>query len=42
MNVATIKHLLANEMTMTHHMRHRFAPIDKNILKNNLSHATIS
>ena len=32
-NVTTVKHLLANEMSMTHHMRHIFMPIDETIKK---------
>ena len=40
MNATTIKHSLANEMTMTCHMRHIFVPIDETI-KTNLSQATI-
>ena len=37
MNTTTIKHLLANEMIMTCHMRHILCPLTK-LLKNNLSH----
>ena len=39
-NMTTVKCLLANEMTMTHHMRHIFMPLNKT-LKNNLSQTTI-
>ena len=40
MNATTVKHLLANQITMTHHERHISTPINETI-KNNLSHTTI-
>ena len=44
--MTTVKCLLANKMTMPHHVRHSFAPFDKTIKKlliscNNLLNATI-
>ena len=46
MNATTIKHLLDNQMTTTHHVRHIFTPINETIKKlfsacNNLLNATI-
>ena len=40
MNVTTVKCLLANETTVTCHVRHISCPLTK-LLKDNLSHATI-
>ena len=40
MDVTTIKHSLANEMMMTHHMRYIFTPVNETI-ENILSPATI-
>ena len=39
-NVSTIKHLQANQMIATHHVRHIFMPVNQTF-KNNLSHTTI-
>ena len=38
MNATTVKCLLANEMTTTHHMRHIFTPVDETIKESFISH----
>ena len=41
MNVTTIKHLQANNMIMTCHVRHIFMPIDQTIEKLFISHSNL-